>query len=200
MAMREVDTRGRACPEPVVLTKKGLDETAEGEILVLADGENARDNIVRYAQSQGCEVTVAEDRGCYRIVITKKSGSKPAAEPYVAVCPSSEKKIVYLFDSDYVGSNRELGKVLLNGFMNAALALPHKNCTVILISNAVKLAVRGSYALDVLNNLQQQGVGILICGTCLDFFKIRDEVAIGTVSNALEIMQRMTAAASTIKF
>jgi tRNA 2-thiouridine synthesizing protein A len=200
MAMREVDTRGRACPEPVVLTKKGLDETAEGEILVLADGENARDNIVRFAQSQGCEVTVAEDRGCYRIGITKKAGSKPAAEPYVAVCPSSEKEIVYLFDSDYVGSNRELGKVLLNGFMNAALSLPHKNCTVILISNAVKLAVRGSYALDVLNNLQQQGVGILICGTCLDFFKIRDEVAIGTVSNALEIMQRMTMASSTIKF
>jgi tRNA 2-thiouridine synthesizing protein A len=200
MAMREVDTRGRACPEPVVLTKKGLDETAEGEILVLADGENARDNIVRFAQSQGCEVTVAEDRGCFRIGIKKKAGSKPAAEPYVAVCPSSEKEIVYLFDSDYVGSNRELGKVLLNGFMNAALSLPHKNCTVILISNGVKLAVRGSYALDVLNNLQQQGVGILICGTCLDFFKIRDEVAIGTVSNALEIMQRMTAAASTIKF
>jgi tRNA 2-thiouridine synthesizing protein A len=145
-------------------------------------------------------VTVAEDRGCYRIGITKKAGSKPAAEPYVAVCPSSEKEIVYLFDSDYVGSNRELGKVLLNGFMNAALSLPHKNCTVILISNAVKLAVRGSYALDVLNNLQQQGVGILICGTCLDFFKIRDEVAIGTVSNALEIMQRMTMASSTIKF
>jgi tRNA 2-thiouridine synthesizing protein A len=200
MEKMEVDTRGRACPEPVVLTKKGLDETAEGEILVLADGENARDNIVRFAQSQGCEVTVAEDRGCYRIGITKKAGSKPAAEPYVAVCPSSDKEIVYLFDSDYVGSNRELGKVLLNGFMNAALSLPHKNCTVILISNAVKLAVRGSYALDVLNNLQQQGVGILICGTCLDFFKIRDEVAIGTVSNALEIMQCMTAAASTIKF
>jgi len=200
MVMREVDTRGRACPEPVVLTKKGLEETAEGEILVLADAENARDNIVRFAQSLGCEVTVAEDRGCYRISITKKAGSKPAAEPYVAVCESSEKEIVYLFDSDYVGSNRELGKVLLNGFMNAALSLTHKNCTVILISNAVKLAIRGSYALDVLNKLQKQGIGILICGTCLDFFKIRDEVAIGTVSNALEIMQRMTGASSTIKF
>jgi intracellular sulfur oxidation DsrE/DsrF family protein len=69
-----------------------------------------------------------------------------------------------------------------------------------LISNAVKLAVKGSYALDVLENLRQQGVSILICGTCLDFFKIRDEVAIGTVSNALEIMQRMTMASSTIKF
>lgn len=200
MKKKEIDTRGLACPEPVVLTKKALDETGAGDILVLADTENARDNIVRFAQSQGCEVHVAEDQGYYRIGITTQADAKPVAEPYVDTCPSSGREIVYLFDSDHVGSNRELGKVLLNGFMNAALALPHKNCTVILISNAVKLAVRGSYALDVLNNLQQQGVGILICGTCLDFFKIRDEVAIGTVSNAMEIMQRMTGAASTIKF
>jgi len=201
MKKKEIDTRGLACPQPVVLTKKALDETAEGEeLLVLADTENARDNIVRFVQSQGCEANVAEDQGYFLIGITKKSGLKPTAEPYVAVCNSSEKDIAYLFDSDYVGSNRDLGKVLLNGFMNAALSLPHKNCTVILISNAVKLAIKGSYALEVLEKLQRQGVTILICGTCLDFFKIRDAVAIGTVSNALEIMQCLTGASSVIKF
>lgn len=200
METKAVDARGRACPEPVLLTKKALDETTEGKILVLADTENARDNIIRLAENQGCTVNVTEDQGYYRISITKQAGATPAAEPFTAACPSAGKEIVYLFDGDYVGSNRELGKVLLNGFMNAALSLPHKNCTVILISNAVKLAIRGSYALDILNKLQQEGVGILICGTCLDFFRMRDEVAIGTVSNALEIMQRMTAASSVIKF
>lgn len=201
MKKTEVDTRGRACPEPVVLTKKALDATAEGEeLLVLADTENARDNIVRFAQSQGCEANVTEEQGYFRIGITRKAGSKPAAEPYVAACPASEKEIVYLFDSDFVGSNRDLGKVLLNGFMNAALSLPYKNCTVILISTAVKVAIKGSYALEVLEQLQKQGVTILLCGTCLDFFKLRDAVAIGTVSNALEIMQRLTGASSVVKF
>lgn len=201
MKKKEVDTRGRACPEPVVLTKKTLEETAEGEeILVLADTENARDNIVRFAQSQGCEANVTEDQGYFRIGITRKAGSKPAAELYAATCPASEKEIVYLFDSDFVGSNRDLGKVLLNGFMHAALSLPHKNCTVILISTAVKIAIKGSYALEVLEQLQKQGVTILLCGTCLDFFKLRDAVAIGTASNALEIMQRLTGASSIVKF
>ena len=200
MKVQEIDARGLACPEPVVVTKKALDAIAEGEILVLADTENARDNIVRFAQSQGCETNTAEDQGYFRIAISRRADAKPAAEPYIADCPDPEREIVYLFDSDYVGSNRDLGKVLLNGFMNAALSLPHKKCTVILISNAVKLAVMVSYALEVLEKLQQQGVSILICGTCLDFFKIRDAVAIGTVSNALDIMQCMTRAASTIKF
>ena len=200
MKKKKVDARGLACPGPVVVTKRALDETAEGEILVLADTENARDNIIRFARSQGCEANTEEEAGCYRIAISRKADSKPAADTYIATRPAPEKEMVYLFDSDYVGSNRDLGKVLLNGFMNAALSLPHKKCTVILISNAVKLAIKGSYALEVLENLQQQGVSILICGTCLDFFKIRDAVAIGTISNALEIMQSMTDAASVIKF
>jgi tRNA 2-thiouridine synthesizing protein A len=196
----KVDARGLACPEPVVRTKKALDETAEGEILVLADTENARDNIVRLAQSQGYAVAVAEETGHARITISKKAGSKPHADSAVTPCAAPEKQIVYLFDSDHIGSNRELGKVLINGFLNAALSLPDKNCTVILISNGVKLATKGSYALEVLGKLQEQGVRILICGTCLDFYKIRDKVQVGTISNALEIMQRMTSAHNTIKF
>ncbi len=196
----EVDARGLACPEPVVRTKKALDETAEGEILVLADTENARDNIVRLAQSQGYAVAVAEEAGHACITISKKPGEKPQVDFVATACAAPDKRIVYLFDSDHIGSNRELGKVLVNGFMNAALSLPHKNCSVVLISNGVKLATKGSYALEALGKLKAQGVSILICGTCLDFFKIRDKVEIGTISNALEIMQCMTNATNTIKF
>jgi tRNA 2-thiouridine synthesizing protein A len=196
----KVDARGLACPEPVVRTKKALDETAEGEIQVLADTDNARDNIVRLARSQGCAVAVAEEAGHSRITISKKDGKKPHHDLVATACAAPDKEIVYLFDSDHIGSNRELGKVLINGFLNAAHSLPNKNCTVILISNGVKLATKGSYALEVLGKLQEQGVRILICGTCLDFYKIRDKVLVGTISNALEIMQRMTSAHNTIKF
>ncbi len=196
-----VDTRGRPCPEPVVLTKQALEETAEGTIVVLTDTTNARDNIVRLAQSQGCEVLVADAAAGYsRITIAKKAGEKPCADFSVVPCAAPEKQTVYVFDNDYIGSNRELGKILVHGFMNAALSLPHSNTTIILISNGVKLATAGSYALDVFNKLCEQGISILICGTCLDFFKLRDKVQVGTISNAFEIMQRMTNAANTIKF
>ena len=60
MKKKEVDARGLACPQPVVLTKKALDETPEGEILVLVDTENARDNVVRLAESQGCAATTRQ--------------------------------------------------------------------------------------------------------------------------------------------
>jgi tRNA 2-thiouridine synthesizing protein A len=199
MKKKEVDARGLACPQPVVLTKKALDDTPEGEILVLVDNENARDNVIRLAESQGCAATARQGGGCFAVAIKKKAGAVQQAAAFEATCPVPEGEIVYLFDADHIGSNRELGKVLINGFLNAALSLPHKKCSIILISGGVRLAVTGSYALEVLGKLKDYGFSILICGTCLDYFKIRDKVQIGTVSNALDIMARMTEAAKVIK-
>jgi len=195
-----VDARGLACPQPVVMTKQALDELAEGEIIVLVDSENPRDNVIRLARNQGCEASAADKDGGYAVTITKKAGSAAALHPEPIVCSAASQDIVYLFDSDYVGSNLELGKVLTNGFLNASLSLPHTKGAVILISNAVRLAISGSYALEVLAKVKDKGLDILLCGTCLDFFKIRDKVEIGTVSNALEIMERMTGAAKIVKF
>jgi intracellular sulfur oxidation DsrE/DsrF family protein len=118
----------------------------------------------------------------------------------VGAAEAGADEIVYLLDADYIGSNMELGKVLVNGFLTAALTLPHTQCTIVLVSNAVRLATKNSYALDVLAKLVQKGYRILICGTCLDFLKIRADVQVGTVSNALEIMQTMTAAKKVVKF
>jgi len=203
MEKKEIDARGLACPQPVVLAGKAIDESGEGEIIVLVDSETPRDNVMRLATSRGCAARAEADAEGFRVVIRKQ---QPGARPSAGACSACETtaagsgEIVYLFDSDYVGSNRDLGKVLTNGFLNAALALPHAHCTVILISNGVRLATQGSYALEVLEKLAVRGFRILLCGTCLDFFKIRGEVQIGIISNALEIMQAMTGATKVIKF
>ncbi len=72
MKKKEVDARGLACPQPVVLTKKALEDTPEGEILVLVDTENARDNVVRLAESQGCAATARQEGGCFAVFNLKK--------------------------------------------------------------------------------------------------------------------------------
>ena len=112
----------------------------------------------------------------------------------------SGESIVYLFDADYIGTNRDLGKVLINGFLNTIPSLPERKSTIILISNGVKLATTGSFAIEILQQLTQSGIQILICGTCLDFFKIRDKVQVGTISNALEIMETLTGKGKVVKF
>jgi len=196
----QVDAKGLACPQPVVLSKNALTEISEGEVVVYLDSDVSKENVVRMARHVGCSVAVNEkEEGVFEVRITKvpsKEKSKgKAPQPNMA-----EGEIVYLFDSDFIGTNRELGKVLSNGFLNAIAALPNKKGSVVLISNGVRLATKGSYVLEQLSKLKDSGINILICGTCLDFFKIREKVKVGTVSNALEIMECLTSAAKVIKF
>ena len=196
----EVNAKGLACPQPVVMTKNALGEIEKGEVVVTVDSAVARDNVKRMAESEGCSVAI-EDQGDdkYSLHITKV-GSAADTQAVVTEKELTHEPIVYLFDSDFIGTNRELGKVLVNGFLNAIPALPKRKSTIILISNGVKLATAGSYVLDTLKQFEQMGFSILICGTCLDFFKIREKVQAGIVSNALEIMEALTTAAKVVKF
>ena len=196
----EVNAKGLACPQPVVVTKNALGEIEEGEVVVTVDSELARDNVRRMAESEGCSVSI-EDQGddVYLLHLTKV-GSSTASQVLPTEKKLTQEPLVYLFDADFIGSNRELGKVLVNGFLNAIPSLPKRKSTIILISNGVKLATAGSYVLDTFKKLTQMEFTILICGTCLDFFKIREKVEVGTISNALEIMEALTNAAKVVKF
>ena len=196
----EVNAKGLACPQPVVMTKNALSEIEKGMVVVTVDNEVARENVKRMAESAGCSVSI-EDQGdnIYSLNITKIGSEEVPLEP-VTEQKLNHEPLVYLFDSDFIGTNRDLGKVLVNGFLNTIPSLPKRKSSIVLISNGVKLATSGSYVLDTLKQLEQTGVTILICGTCLDFFKIREKVAAGTISNALEIMEALTTAAKVVKF
>jgi len=196
----KVDARGLACPEPVILTKNALSEIGQGDVIVHVDSEVASENIARMAKHEGCAVSIKEHgKHSFELHLTKKAPVKTerSADTKSVV---AEESIAYLFDSDFIGTNRELGKILVNGFLNAISSLPHKRSSIIFLSNGVKLTTRGSYVLDPLGKLQGMGYEMLICGTCLDYFKIRDKVKVGTISNAVEILQAMTSAGKVIKF
>ena len=196
----KVDAKGLACPQPVVLSKKALGKITEGEVVVSLDSDVAKENVMRMAKHEGCSVALNKKaKGVFELHIIK-APSKKRSEHKAPKRETAKGKVVYLFDSDFIGTNRELGKVLSNGFLNAIDSLPKQASSIVLISNGVRLATKGSYALKQLLKLQDSGFSILICGTCLDFFKIREKVKVGTVSNALEIMECMTSADKMIKF
>jgi tRNA 2-thiouridine synthesizing protein A len=198
MKVVEVNAKGLACPQPVVLTTKALDEIECGEVIVSVTGEVARDNVMRMAESRGCTVSHEMKDDSFILRIAKVSSQQ--ASHRVAAKEGAGESLAYLFDADFIGSNRELGKVLVNGFLNAIEVLPERTSTIVLISTGVKLATSGSYVLETLSKLCDSGFTLLICGTCLDFFNIRDKVRVGTVSNALTIMETLTNADKIVKF
>lgn len=195
MKQKEIDARGLACPQPVLLAKKAVEET--GECTIYVDNAAARENVSRMARTLGCDVTVEETDGGTRIVITRKGGEPPVP----GACPSlAAGPAVLVVSTAAMGKgNDELGRILMRSFfhtVNEAIAPPD---TLVLFNEGVTLAVEGSPVLEDLRALEGKGTRILVCGTCLDFFRIKDRLAAGTVSNMYDISETLFSAGRLVQ-
>ncbi|RJP35605.1 MAG: sulfurtransferase-like selenium metabolism protein YedF [Actinobacteria bacterium] len=191
-----VDARGLACPAPVVRTRDALKSGAV-EIEVLVDNPTARDNVCRFASSQGCKVDVAEEGDIFRIMLSGP-GDQPDAGQDTAGA-ATDQRIVVVLSEDIMGrGSAELGKILVKAFLNTLAENDPPPWRMVLFNRGVLLSVEGEDTVEALRNLHGMGVEILVCGTCLDFFGCKDKVAVGTVSNMYDILTTMLAATNSV--
>jgi len=195
--MREIDCRGLACPQPVVTTKQALDQLKESELLIIVDNPSSSENVERFARSQGCSVEV-EKKGQDFYVRIQKVNSE--GEEKITQEEGKVKKVVVYINSDLLGVGDEaLGSFLMKAFLKTLLDLEKKPDRLILINGGVRLASEGSQVIDTLRTLSEKGVKIVSCGTCLDFYKLREKMSVGTISNMYDIIQSMVEADRLIR-
>lgn len=178
----KLDVRGLICPEPIVRTKQALESIASGTITVFTDSSATRDNILRFAERVNCQVSWQErEPGVYAIWITKTK------------CLNSTKTetgTVVFISSDQIGQGEpELGRLLLSLFLRTLTESSYRPSLLVLMNNGVKLALADSQVLSTLQTIEHQGIEVRICGTCLDFYGVKDRVRVGTVSNMYELVE-----------
>jgi selenium metabolism protein YedF len=198
-----VDARGLTCPEPVVRARKALVESAATEITVLVDNDAAAENVARMARMAGCEVA-HEDRGGYFGIVLRRGkvaaapGEPPAASANAARC--GETNAAVFFASATVGhGDDDLGRLLMVAFVKTLKDVVPRPKTLLFMNGGVKLVAEGSELLDALRELEADGAELLACGTCLDFFKLKEELRAGKVSNMFEIASRLVAADRVVR-
>jgi selenium metabolism protein YedF len=200
--MRLVDARGLPCPKPVLLTKEAIAESREGDVVnVLVDNKAACENVVRFAKSQGAEVSSKkESEELYSIEIIVPYKNKVAAEAKAETDSCSlVRNVVVLIASDTVGRpDEKLGTVLMGSFLDTLASVGNRPSTVIFMNAGVKLACQGSPHIEKLKRLSDLGVRLLVCGTCLDYFHLKDKIEVGTVSNMFTICETLASAHHTI--
>jgi selenium metabolism protein YedF len=97
-----------------------------------------------------------------------------------------------LMQSEVIGhGDDELGMILMSKFLAALTDIKEKPAALVFWHTGVKLVVQGSWALGHLKKLEQQGVEILACAACLDFFEVTDKIAVGKPTNMVKIVQSM---------
>lgn len=214
--MITVNAIGDICPIPVVKTKKALGElNGPGEIEVLVDNETAVKNVTKMAKSSGASAE-SEQLGekQYRVLITVgeaaaqqvQSAKNAAAQPQgqdrqetAAGCRTCMGTVVAV-GSDRMGEgSEELGRILIKSFIFALTQLDDLPDKILFYNGGAKLTVEGSESLEDLKTLEEQGVEIQTCGTCLDYYGIKDQLAIGGVTNMYSIVETLQNAMSVIR-
>ena len=191
-----IDVRGFPCPRPVISTKKALDEMQEGTITVVVDNLESKENVFRFAQSQGCQIEIDERGGSFYLEITK--GHSTYTKEEVVAGEGSKKAIspdVVCISSDQFGTGDDrLGEILMKAFLNTLWDYESLPIKILFLNSGVTLTIEGSEVLEALDLLQKEGVEILSCGTCLDYYGIKDKLCVGRVTNMYEtVVSLMTA-------
>ncbi len=191
-----IDCRGLACPEPVLKTKTALEQLREGVLTVQVDNPASRDNVRRFAESQGCTVEVQEpDAGHWRLQLVKGYACE-VSHPGAATAPSpateAERPTAILVTSDRIGPDEALGDVLMRAFLNTLPQAETAPARLLFLNRGVLLTTAGSESLEVLRELEAAGTEVLSCGTCLEFFDKRDALQVGSVSNMYATVETLT--------
>jgi len=193
--IKTVDARGLSCPQPVVLAKQAI-ETNE-QVKVIVDNDTALENVKRLGTKQGCDVKVGKKKdGVYEINLTRKAGAAGTKDDFIASCdatPAASGPFVIVISADTMGrGNDELGYVLIRAFLHTICLQKEKPDVMIFYNTGVKLTVQESEVLEDLKKLESEGVQLLVCGTCLNYFEIKDKLAAGTISNMYDIVDTMS--------
>jgi len=192
-----INATGLACPQPVVLAKEAIEKSEKVKVIV--DNETALENVTRLGTKLGCDVSrEAKAGGVFEITLTRKAGAPMPSENIAVSCnaaPAASGPFVIVCAEDKMGrGNDELGSVLIRAFMHTIAGQAEKPDIMIFYNTGVKLTLQGAETLEDLKELAAAGVEILVCGTCLNYFEVKEKLGVGVVSNMYDIVETMSRA------
>lgn len=184
----KVDARGQQCPKPVIMTKKQLDAIEDGIVITIVDNEVAKENVSKLAKGFGFDYKVEQTKEDEFYIYITKGEPKDISKPIIKLSSNS----VISISSNKMGSGEEeLGVILIKSFFYTVRETSPYPESIIFYNSGVYLTCEGSPVLDDLIALSEEGVDIQSCGTCLDFYNLKDKLAVGGVSNMYSIYEIM---------
>ena len=196
--MTRIDASGLSCPAPVLETKAAVENSHPQHIDVLVDNEPARQNVARYLESQGYR-TCVEQAGELYTVIGTAARVAPEPKPTVTAPAVVGGKIMVMVAADRIGRGADvLGAKLMANFIKTLKEMGGELWRLVFVNSGVKLTIDGAGTLEDLKGLEEEGLTILVCGTCLDYFNLLEKKQVGQTTNMLDIVTAMQLANKVI--
>ena len=185
-----IDAKGKPCPTPVLLAKAAM-TAGETDFTVQVDNATAVENLKRLAGNQGFSAAVSQADGIYSVSFSR-TGCPACEQTVSSPLPAPGGDYAVFVGRDIIGDgDRELGTNLMRMFFYTLTQSEDKPGAVLFMNAGVKLPALDEQVAEHLKSLLSCGVEILVCGTCLNFYGLSDQLQVGTVSNMYDIVSRM---------
>lgn len=181
----KVDALGKPCPLPVIETKKAIRQLGPdgGEVTVLVDNEVAVKNVTKMVTANQYQITTQPVNDNFEMTVTV---TQPAA------VQEQHTGMVIAFGRNVLGEgDPKLGQILLKSYIYSLTELDTPPEHLLFFNGGARLTSQDSGVLDDLKTLEDKGSQISTCGTCLDFYNIKDQLAIGEITNMYAIVEAM---------
>ncbi len=201
---KKIDARKLECPAPVLKTKEFLEQEDATRIDVIVDNAAAAENVSRFLNFRGFEVSIASDGDRGLIVSGQKDPEKAKtretfSEPVNTKDDPDTQKILVIISSQHIGKgDDELGQKLMISFVKTLKEMSPDLWRLVLLNHGVKFSTRDSQILEELRELKAMGVVILVCGACLTHLGLMNDKVIGETTNMLDTVTSMQLADKVI--
>lgn len=193
--MFTIDALGKACPLPVIETRKALKE--HDAVTTVVDNKIATENLKKMADQLGYTYALTVDSPTHYTVVIAKTDAAPettaAAAP--AVPEATSEAYIVVINSPMMGvGDEKFSRNLLKTFIYTLTeqdVLPQR---IIFYNGGVPLVTKTSESLEDLQKLSAAGVEIYACGACLNYYGLTDNVAVGEITNMFRIIEMMRTA------
>lgn len=178
-------------------------EANHDSFIITVDNAIAVENLKKLAVSQSYDAVVSGSGERFEVRFITDGREIPETE--MIVLPDSSAAIrgtgkwVVFMGKDYIGEgDYELGSALVKMFFYTLSQADDVPESILFMNSGVKLPTLDEQVVSHLQALEDRGVKILVCGTCLDYYKLKGDLKLGEISNMYDITEKMFAASKVI--
>lgn len=194
--MHIIDATNLNCPAPVLKAKDFIEKNNPKNLKIIVDNEAAQQNIQRFLETKGFKTKTKKQEENF--VITGIFDDKNILEKKIKE-RVEQKKIMVMCTSNRIGTgDNELGEKLMISFIKTLKEMGKDLWRLVFVNNGVKLVIDDSLVLECLKKYEDNGLDILVCGTCLNHFNLIKRKKIGQTTNMLDIVSDMLVADKVI--
>ncbi len=194
--MIKVNAIGQTCPIPVIMTKNALKEITEGSIEVSIDNKISKENIEKFSKEMGFSFTTREENGIFFIQINKTINEALSNSS----TSNDENNTIIVIASDKMGDGETaLGETLMKGFIYTLTEMESLPKAILFYNKGVFLTASNETTIKDLKILEERGVEILSCGACLNFYHLENNIAVGSITNMYNIIEKQMKANKVIR-